>query len=768
MKKDSGVIAYTPFPFGVTVTMADCPWPISGIHGVTETVNPSTGSFVFASVMMISPDIWSSTGGCDDVHTATLSAPLWLMLLASAVPVVQPSTSATLGLEQPARGSTTRIRGHGEMRTAGVLATARGFGKRGRRDFTYRAASVPRSLCSLVACFTLLGAGEHVARAQTGSAPAGAAQANTYSAYERQAVTAALKQYRATVDPSPEGKTLEAIDIVTLDVFEPRDPVPNVFDIFHTTSKRYVIAREVLLAEGEGYQQSLVDDSVRNLRTLPQLSLVLAIPTKGSAPDRVRLLVITKDVWSLRPNWDFQLANGGIFNLSAQPAETNLAGTQTVANLNFILNPAQVVLGAEYTNYRVAGTRIVVQPNANIVLSRETGSPEGSYGGLITGQPLFSPRAEWAWDASINWSNFVFRRFDNATTAFYTDPATKVSIPYAFLGQLYDAQATLTRSFGWSTKHDFALGFSVAKSDYSAVAPGLTEEGGGLLNPPPGLTQRTIADFTAAAIPVSNDRVGPFLQYHTYAKSYVHLLDFETLGLQEDFRLGHEAFVNVYPVTRALGSSSDFLGVDASLLYTWKMGDGLARVAAESITEAESDSLPNASIQPSVHVVSPTALIGRFVFDAQLLYRYRNELNQISFLGGDTRLRGYPTEEFAGKDMVNMNLEFRTRSIDVLTAQMGLVGFYDAGDAFNGFSQLHPYDSVGVGGRILFPQLDRLVFRVDVGFPLGDGARIPGMPPASVFIALSQAFGVPAIGPGGGPMSPQLSGSPTTALSPPP
>jgi len=115
-----------------------------------------------------------------------------------------------------------------------------------------------------------------------------------------------------------------------------------------------------------------------------------------------------------------------------------------------------------------------------------------------------------------------------------------------------------------------------------------------------------------------------------------------------------------------------------------------------------------------------------------------------------------------------MNLEFRTHSIDVLTAQVGLVGFYDVGDAFNGFSELHPYESLGVGGRILFPQLDRLVLRLDVGFPVADGARIPGMPPASFFIALSQAFPVPTIGPGGGAGSPQLSGSPTTALSPPP
>jgi len=595
-------------------------------------------------------------------------------------------------------------------------------------------------------------------------AQAGTTSVNRYSAYERGAIEAALRDYKTSIDSSPEGKLLEGIDIVTLDVFEARDPVPypDFFDVFHTKSKRYVIAREILLVPGEAYRQSLVDDSVRNLQILPslnfvvpQLSVVLAVPTRGSAPDRVRLLVITKDIWSLRPNWNIQATNGGISLLSAQPAETNVAGTHTIANLNFLLNPAQIVTGAGYTNFRLDGTHVVLQPNANLVWSRATGALEGSYGGLLAGQPLFSPRSQWAWDASVNWTDYVFRRFEDLNVATYTDPTTKQTIPSAFRGQLYGTEYTVTRSFGSVTKQDFALGAAVARNQYTVGAPA-------------GTSGKTVADFESAFVPVSDNRVGPFLQYHTYEKRYVRLLDFETLGLQEDFRLGREAFVNVYPVTQALGSSRNFFGVDASLLYTVALGDGLARASIESITETQSVGLSDASIEPSLHLVSPTALIGRFVFDAHMLYRYRNYLNQVSYLGGDTRLRGYPTEFFAGKDLVNVNLEYRTRSIDILTAQVGLVGFYDAGDAFNGLSQLHPYDGVGIGARALFPQLDRFVLRFDLGFPVGDGARIPGISPVSFFLSLGQAFPVPTIGPGGGAGSPQLSGSPTTVLPPPP
>jgi hypothetical protein len=617
------------------------------------------------------------------------------------------------------------------------------------------------------------------AREPAARAQAGTASANRYSKYERDAIEAALRDAHTSIDPSPEGKTLDGIDVVTLDVFEPRDPLPypDFFDLFHTKTRRYVVEREILLTPGEPYRQSLVDDSVRNLTTLPalnfvvpQLSVVLAVPVRGSAPDHVRLLVITKDVWSLRPNWDLQASNGGVLLLSAQPAETNVAGTHTIANLNFVMNPAQIVVGAGYTNFRVDGSHVVLQPNANVVWSRSTGATEGSLGGLVAGQPLFSPRSRWAWDASVTWTDYIYRRFDpHLDVAGYTDSVTKGTIPNAFRGQLYGTEYTVTRSFGDATKQDATLGLSLAKNQYTVDAPACTVAvAHGTVPCSAEVAARTVQGFETAFVPASNTRVGPFVQYHTYEKRYVRLLDFETLGLQEDWRLGREAFVNLYPVAEALGSSSNFMGIDASLLYTVRLGDGLARGAVESITETDATSLPNASIDASVHVVSPTLFVGRFVYDAHVLYRYRNDLNQISYLGGDNRLRGYPSEQFFGKDVVSSNLEFRTHSIDILTAQVGLVGFYDTGDAFNGFSQLRPYDSVGLGVRGLFPQLDRSALRFDVGFPLGDGARLAGVTPVAFFVSLGQAFPVPVIGPGGGPGSPQLTGSPTTVLPPPP
>ncbi len=640
------------------------------------------------------------------------------------------------------------------------------------------------------------------ARAQLAPPPP-AVHLNAYSAYERETIRDALEFLHATEDRRPEGKIIEGFDILTLEVFEKRDPIPGFVNIFHATTRHYVIEREILLRRGERYRQVLVDDSIRNLRALQQLSLVLTLTTEGSATDRVRLVVVTKDVWSLRPNWDLQVTSGGLQSLSAQPAETNLAGTHQIVSGNLVLLPNSLTLGVAYSNPRLVGTHLLVQPSANVILNVPSARPEGSYGGLIIGQPLFSPLTGWAWDAEVSWVDYVARRYVNAALSAYADPETGKSIPFAYRASQYNTQYTLTRSFGWTTKHDVTLGVSVNKIEYPATPAELAAS----LPPCPLRTAgacpydtRTMQDFITTNVPISDNRVGPFFQYHTYSKSYARLLDFDTLGLQEDFRLGHDVYLNVYPVFHALGSSRDFLGFDGAAQYTARMGDGLARVAIESITEVQtsgpcpshfggpvvSGSVCDASIEPALHLVSPTALVGRFVFDAHLLYRLRNSLTQEEFLGGDTRLRGYPAEYFAGYDVLDSNLEFRTRSVDILTAQVAAVGFYDVGDAFNTWTATKsspscqssvptnfcPVQALGAGLRILFPQLDRIAFRGDVGFPLGVGRTFPGVTPVSFFVSLGQAFTVPAVVPAAGTGStvtvPGLTGSPTTALTPPP
>ncbi|HQB46709.1 MAG TPA: hypothetical protein PLV85_24045, partial [Polyangiaceae bacterium] len=162
-------------------------------------------------------------------------------------------------------------------------------------------------------------------------------------------------------------------------------------------------------------------------------------------------------------------------------------------------------------------------------------------------------------------------------------------------------------------------------------------------------------------------------------------------------------------------------------------------------TEWEPDGLASGSIQGRWRVITPRLGFGRLLVDALVLHRYRNFLNELEILGGQGRLRGYPSNCFVGQDVVVNNLEFRSRPLEILTLQLGGAVFYDAGVIRDRGKPFDVYQSTGFGMRALFPQLDRVVFRVDVGFPLAEGGLPAGVAPAAFYAALEQAFPMPNI-----------------------
>lgn len=567
-------------------------------------------------------------------------------------------------------------------------------------------------------------------------APPPAERALVYSRYEEETIHEVLESLHRVRDPSPEGKTIEHVDIVPLDVIEPRDPLPLWVNIFHATSRQSVIRRELLVTEGEPYRQVLVDDTIRNLRRLPQLSAILVVAAAGSAPDRVDLVVITKDVWSLRLNWGIAVTPGGVELFEAQPAEWNFLGTHQTLSGDFVFQPSTYRLGLGYEAPRLGTSRVALVTSADVIVNRSSGLLEGSLGSIVAGQPLYAPLTEWAWDASVAWEDAILRRYVNAAPSVYRDPVTKRTVPFAYRERRYVTAYELTRSYGWDIKHDVTLSALIDRQQYSIDSA--------------GLDPRTVADFRAARVPMSDTRVGPSLQYHTYMKRYVRVIDFDSLALQEDYRLGHDVVLRLYPSFRALGATRDVLGFYGAVQYTVSVRDGLFRASFQSRTERDANRISDAAIEPTVHFVSPTvAGIGRIVLDATVLYRWRNYLNQTAYLGGDDRLRGYPTNFFVGENIVAYNVELRSRPVEILTCQLAGVAFFDAGDAFRSIETFTPYQSVGMGLRALFPQLDRVVFRADVGFPIErpldtTGARIA---PLGFHISFGQAFATPTVSP---------------------
>src|SRR5699024_9418764 len=110
------------------------------------------------------------------------------------------------------------------------------------------------SALAAAAVITGTGSARALGDASSGDEPETAA--GTYSAYEERFIKDAERDLHVRVDPSPEGKIVEGIDVVTVDVIDRHDPVPasvtvealgrkeplpRFVNYFHATSRRPVI-----------------------------------------------------------------------------------------------------------------------------------------------------------------------------------------------------------------------------------------------------------------------------------------------------------------------------------------------------------------------------------------------------------------------------------------------------------------------------------------------------------------------------------------------
>ncbi len=561
---------------------------------------------------------------------------------------------------------------------------------------------------------------------------ASAAPAPKQSALERATVERVLRERWLELEPNPAGAIIESVALERLEIFDETDPVPDLFNVFHTTTKAHVIERELLFDAGQRWDDALVAESARNLRGKGALSLVIIVPVKGSAPGRVRALVITKDVWSLRLSTSFQYYDGMLTQLTVQPSEINLLGLHALAALNLGVRPDTYSFGMTLGLPRVAGSRITSGVSGNVILNREEGHPEGSFGSFSYGKPLYALSTRWSWQTYLAWRTEVFRSYIGRRLRTYDAPSTPGddAIPWAYDAEHFYGQLEITRSFGDLSKLDVSFGVEATRQAFRTR------------DLPASPARR---DFVSDVLPVRDTRQSPYFQLRTYDARYATVLDVNTLGLQEDVHLGHDLLLRTYPALAGVGSSRRLIGMYASAAYTVPLGNGFARALATAQREYARYGREDGFSRGALRVVTPSFGFGRLLFDAELLVRDANFLNERSTLGGDTRLRGYAPAQFLGSNLVVTNLELRTRPVQVLSAQLGGAAFHDVGSTFETHDALHLRQSIGLGLRLVLPQFDRSVIRADWGFPLND-PTVRGLP-GSLFISFGQAAQQPIVTP---------------------
>src|SRR5690606_38327930 len=131
----------------------------------------------------------------------------------------------------------------------------------------------------------------------------------------------------------------------------------------------------------------------------------------------------------------------------------------------------------------------------------------------------------------------------------------------------------LTRSFGSVNKTNVSFGIEADRRLYRAPDDIVS------------FSPDVIGVFERVVLPTSDTRISPFAQVRAYSTRFHRLLNVETLSLQEDFMLGHDTLLRVFPAAEGFGSSRSLLGVEWGAAYTFALATGLTRFKARARIE---------------------------------------------------------------------------------------------------------------------------------------------------------------------------------------
>lgn len=545
--------------------------------------------------------------------------------------------------------------------------------------------------------------------------------------YERDALAQALARRHLTIDRHPEGKIVRRILVVNLPVFGHQEGFLRWFNVFHVTSRKYVVSREVLLRPGQVWDEELVDETRRRLRDplFTSLAVVEPVVAEGGAKNEVDLLVVTRDIWSLRTNLNYEIQESSLTRLSVSLSENNLFGLHKQVALVFDMDQGAFAIGPQYIDKNLAGRHLQLLAKWDAVFGRVSGSLEGSTSYTSFSYPLWSLETPWGAGITATHYDAIARSFLGTSLRSYDNPDTPdvEEVPWEYRERDVDVESSVIHQLGHAVKSRIAAGhrLSIHRPSVLDTFPG---------------DDMTRAAFERDVLPRSERSSALFLRYSLFTPRYVVYRNIDTFDLPEDAQLGPQLSLEVAAAPTFLGSERTFETAAASAAWTFDLAsDGVVQVAASASGRLEKGDLIDNLVSASVSGATPTLLGARLAWRFLWSRRYNETSNHRFILGGDSGLRGYQIGAFigTGPEQVRVlgNLEVRSLPIKVLFTRAGGVLFYDAGhaaDCYRGCTnQLAMYQDVGLGVRLLLPQLQPAVFRFDYALPLnGPTAGLPG------------------------------------------
>lgn len=608
----------------------------------------------------------------------------------------------------------------------------------------------------------------------------------TLSSLERGTVQRAITKRGYTVESSPWGKRIGKVHVYNEDVFAERSRVLRFFNNFHVTTKEFAIRLETVIGAGEIWDQERVEETARRLRDPLWSSVVVVIPVKSADPNQVDMLVVTRDVWSLRLNTRYTYQSNKLTDLTLALSENNFFGTRKVLAIAVDMDQGAIAMGPLFIDKNFLGQHIELRGRFDTIVNRDdflnafpglntiredTGEGgwtyEGTQSSVSVTKPLWSLASKWGGGATFTHRFATDRRFFSTSIRPVrcpldgSDCATRITsmpdqpgefdpnatppeelFPVEYSMRRFSTSVFSTRQLdgsllGTKLKHQFALAYNLSR-----IRPEPFDDFAG------NAAQK--AAFVRAALPRRDTLSEVAFTYGFFTPKFRSLRNVQTYELAEDIRFGPDFDVSMGFGLEALGGSANYQrgGVSFGWTFPW-CRDGFVRPSVglggkRQVGLIDSDFIDN-SATAALRIVTPNYWYARLVAALSTATSWNRSLPGLPgpfFLGSDDGLRGYLINEFDGQRLARGNFEIRSIPTPLWFFRVGAVVFYDVGavpDTWKTFTVAqHLHHDVGLGFRALIPQSNRELFRFDLAFPLDNGVRTKAGSPR--FIASFEQF----------------------------
>ena len=549
----------------------------------------------------------------------------------------------------------------------------------------------------------------------------------------------ALQAQGWKIHPQPKDKTITKVHVLSLPVFLKREGLKQIgtaLNLLHVTTKSSVIKKESRLFVGQKWSSANALETERNLRTLAIFSSAQVYPVTRhhteSDKAALEVLIVTRDLWSLRLESAFSYNGGVLNNLNLSLSERNLIGRRILLSAQSALSPYNMV-GGVLVNHRRFGPDLNLSAQISGSWSRDDGRREGESVQISLSRPLFNLDQKWSFGTSLGYIRQRARIGRGGVLLTDDDPATPnvEQTPIQWELKAFSASLGATRQWRGPYQKSLSLQLGFSQSDRAVL---------------PEVSASQESRFRELYLPPDRFQIGPSLSFSWYKRQYVALTNISTYGLREDLRIGPSLSTSHQWVI--LGDQAYLPSL--SLRYTHSLrnkGFISGSIGASARVEnLQQEAIYNQVLGMGFSAALPLRLMNRhhgfLIARLSLSERRRDVNNSLVTLGGDAGLRGYPNGAFnqISGGVSRNNLEYRSLPLRWRFIHLGFALFYEGGSVHQTLKDYDWKHSTGLGLRLLFPQVNRSVFRFDLARPLSPYPDGLYTPPVVFSFGSSQAF----------------------------